>query len=226
MSPSCFAPKRKLRGLNVRRGRSYEELEAIAANVRSIALPNLGATDPVNGLHLFESVHRYKIQVRRESRLLGLDTAIRDDLPDGVEAVTMFEDGVIVICLTEDSYSKLERGAPRATFTVCHEIGHGVLHAPVLRTMRQMPHAAEGLYRGTMEHPPYQDSEWQANAFAGALLMPADGVVSILRDGGTEHDVANVFHASLHAARIRVQQVSRRQSELAVAAQRGRWGKR
>src|SRR5690606_39240987 len=67
------------------------------------------------------------------------------------------------IVLREDVYEGMCRGVGRDRFTAAHEVGHYLMH-------RDVPirfHRAEGTRLKA-----FVDSEWQANRFAGALLMP------------------------------------------------------
>ena len=54
------------------------------------------------------------------------------------------------------------RGIGRARFTIAHEIGHFFLHR----------NQSLVLCRSGDHIPPYRNSEWQANTFAGELLVP------------------------------------------------------
>lgn len=51
---------------------------------------------------------------------------------------------------------------PRDRFTLCHELGHYILHQP------------ENISYARGDIPVYQNPEWQANTFAAELLAPAD----------------------------------------------------
>ena len=67
------------------------------------------------------------------------------------------------IYLREDVYERAIDGRGRDRFTACHELGHYLLHlnAPIR------------FHRSTAPLKPFVDSEWQANTFAGGLMMPA-----------------------------------------------------
>lgn len=73
-----------------------------------------------------------------------------------------------LILIREDVY--LETGDPdmdkrgRARFTFAHEFGHFLIHRGVS--------FARSFARGTVQHQEDEDSEWQANCFAGELLVP------------------------------------------------------
>ncbi|WP_334178826.1 ImmA/IrrE family metallo-endopeptidase [Pseudoxanthomonas sp.] len=91
------------------------------------------------------------------------------------------------IRLREDVYEGVYRGKGRDRFTLAHELGHLLLHAnqAYQRNMR----LAENI-------PPYKSAEWQANTFAGALLMPHDylkrtqDVFTVVEECGVTVDAA------------------------------------
>ncbi len=62
--------------------------------------------------------------------------------------------------IREDVYIGAIRGEPRHRFTLCHELGHFILHTP------------ERVSFARGEIPAYRDPEWQANTFAGELMAP------------------------------------------------------
>ena len=66
------------------------------------------------------------------------------------------------------------------------------------------------MYRKREHQIPY-DSEWQANAFAAALLMPAEGVRWMESKYGyvSEDLIANHFGTSLIAAQYRMESMSK-----------------
>lgn len=68
--------------------------------------------------------------------------------------------GANVMRIREDVYEGAIKGVPRDRFTLCHELGHYLLHQP-----ERVSHA-----RGNV--PAYQDPEWQANVFAAELMAP------------------------------------------------------
>ena len=69
------------------------------------------------------------------------------------------------ILLREDVYERACDGKGRDRFTVAHEVGHYILHIPSKIVLAK-------LEQGTAI-PNFMDPEWQADAFAGELLMPA-----------------------------------------------------
>ena len=76
------------------------------------------------------------------------------------EGLTIPEENVIRI--REDVYMAAMRDEGRARFTIAHEIGHYVMHR----------HQTPCFARANVSLPAYMDSEWQANTWAGELLMP------------------------------------------------------
>lgn len=83
-------------------------------------------------------------------------------------------DGEITILVTEEVWEALELAAPKSYYarsTVCHEIGHAILHVPVLRRRLLLNDVLARTQRANLK--PYEDPEWQAWAFAGTILMPS-----------------------------------------------------
>lgn len=100
--------------------------------------------------------------------------------------------------IREDVYEGARHGVGRDRFTIAHELGHYLLHNEpgLARTMKP---------RGSF--PVYKCSEWQANSFAGALLIPTD-VAQTLRD---PYAIAETCGVSVDAATV----------QLKVLAQKG-----
>lgn len=90
------------------------------------------------------------------------------------------------IYLREDVYEGVVEGRGRDRFTACHELGHLVLHDGV----------EARFHRSSSRLKPYLDSEWQANTFAGAILMPEDRLVKCK----SLREVVERFGVSLPAA--------------------------
>ena len=68
--------------------------------------------------------------------------------------------GSNVMRIREDVYNGAVKGNPRDRFTLCHELGHYILHQP-----NNISYA-----RGDI--PVYRNPEWQANVFAAELMAP------------------------------------------------------
>lgn len=94
-----------------------------------------------------------------------------------------------IVQIREDVYERACAGEGRDRFTVAHEIGHVVLHAGLSLQRTAVP-------LGPIR--PYESSEWQANAFAGELLMPLHWLRAHCR---VPHDLVSLFGVSETAAR-------------------------
>lgn len=97
------------------------------------------------------------------------------------------------IRVREDVYEGAINGIARDRFTLAHEIGHLWLHRPgKIRLARSIK--KENI-------PAYKCPEWQANTFAGELLVPPEGTKGMSPDVVTER-----FGVSYQAAIIQMNQ--------------------
>lgn len=128
---------------------------------------------------------------------LGYDYAVQS-LPEGVEATTDFIAKEMV--LSEGTYSHLLENDGRARFTVLHETGHIVLHANYIEGLV----GRGGIRLNRTQIPAYKDPEWQANYFAGAVMMPRKHLIIMLKQGKSVMEIAKLFQASRHAVEIRL----------------------
>jgi hypothetical protein len=204
------------KGVEAYSGQSYASLEKIAAHVRARLVPHHGLSAPIPGLELFERLDEYGVTVRGQA--LQLEYGV-EELPPGLEAQAHFsiEEGAIVVELTPSTYEDLRLGIARALFTLCHEIGHAILHPAELVDRRLAAANGTALHRGAVAaHPHYKDTEWQANGFAAAMLMPAVGLVE-LEQAHPELSaelLSQVFAVSLQAAELRMKVFADRRREL------------
>ncbi len=144
------------------------EREAAAARVRLGFDPE----EPLPSMLLFERLACLR-SGPANSIPVGYHVA---DLLDGVEAETSYvrERNELLVTLSEPTYRGLERDVPRSRFSVAHEAGHVVQHSAEVIRLSKIPHRAAALLRGSYAVlKPWEDAEWQASAFAGALLAPA-----------------------------------------------------
>lgn len=93
--------------------------------------------------------------------------------------------------IREDVYYGALAGNPRDRFTLCHEIGHYLLH-----DSKDIAYA-----RGSI--PAYMDPEWQANCFAAELMAPAHliremSVQEISEKCGMSFQAAEIQFNTLH----------------------------
>ncbi|WP_270505597.1 ImmA/IrrE family metallo-endopeptidase [Paraclostridium sordellii] len=106
-------------------------------------------------------------------------------------AVTDINDNTIKV--REDVYDRAVDGNERDLFTIAHELGHLLLHS----------NQKVELARGDSPMMIYESTEWQANTFAAALLMPADKITS----EDTKFTVARKFGVSITAAELRLKKL-------------------
>lgn len=193
--------------------RSYRELEQVAARVRQhLKHPPQEAIEP---LQLFEGLDDIRIELASGNVPLRHGVIALEDS----EGYTRYdsERGLIEVLASEQTYEWLEQGHPRATFFVPHELGHCLLHTEQLIRLAQMPtRQLAALQRGTAEHRPFEDTEWQANAFACALLMPAEGLVALEQERGalTAFDISERYGVSNEAATYRLDNFTKRRAQL------------
>ena len=101
----------------------------------------------------------------------NFDWEVVDVLGEGREACC-FPDGCQShpqgpkIVLTNRVYEEATKGDGRSRYTIAHEIGHVFLH-------RNIP-PVHNRKRCGSDLNPWENSEWQANTFAGELLMPIE----------------------------------------------------
>ncbi len=93
--------------------------------------------------------------------------------------------GSNIMRIREDVYEGAVKGNPRDRFTLCHELGHYLLHQP-----ERVSYA-----RGDI--PVYQNPEWQANTFAAELMAPYNiikdmTVEEIMKNCGMSNQAASI----------------------------------
>lgn len=96
------------------------------------------------------------------------------------------------IRLPEDIYDAATAGEGFARMTVAHEVSHLLWHEKVPISLARR--------RAGSELPAYRTSEWQANALAGALLMPIRQIVSM-----DPYEVEKKYLVSASAALVQTQ---------------------
>jgi len=104
------------------------------------------------------------------------------------------------IYLRPDVYDRALENFPTDRFTVAHELGHHFLHShvPVVFHQANRPRKLK----------PEQDSEWQANIFGAALLMPVRRFrkCKSLNEAAVKFGVslktAGFFNRALHRAKL------------------------
>jgi len=205
---------RPLTGVRADQPRSYRNLERVAAIVRRKL--NFQPDEAIDALRLFESLDDIQIEPTSGKPIpLGYGVV---ELTDSEGYVKYDRDKHIIEVLgSEETYGWLEQRHPRGGYFVAHELGHCMLHADQLLRLAKMPTADQAAFhRLKTEHKPYEDTEWQANAFASALLMPAVGLVALEKEHGliSVADIVERFGVSSEAAGYRLELFETRRREL------------
>jgi Zn-dependent peptidase ImmA (M78 family) len=125
--------------------------------------------------------------------VLDVFDTMADPVGDGIEACWVANTRTLY--LRDTVYADACRGGNRATFTICHELGH-ILLAHQRTTNRERP--------GPI--PIYANSEWQANTFAAEFAMPLP--LMNRRALWTADVVSSFFGVSMKAASIRLQKLA------------------
>jgi hypothetical protein len=121
---------------------------------------------------------------------------LEKELLGPIEAATNPDKGELVI--REDVYDALnDPNNPmhgRARFTLAHELGHLILHeGPALHRQTSI-----------VKHKVFEDSEWQADCFAGEFLMPTAGCRNLTAD-----QIKERYSVSYTAARIKFEKLNK-----------------
>jgi hypothetical protein len=203
-------------GVRAQQSRSYAELEIIATRVRSKL--SYQYDQPIVGIKFFDEINEGEVEME-DGSMVPLQTGV-EPLGDGREGLSRYsaDNRCLEVLLAPNTYDALELGNPRATYCLVHEFSHAILHGDQLRRLAQLPQPSQvAFHRGTAEpHPAYLDTEWQANALAAAILMPAQGLLSLeQRYGVLSKDlVMRQFGVSATAAQIRIEQFRERRASL------------
>jgi len=130
-----------------------------------------------------------------EYALVGIGFNYRvlpDNAMRGVYAEAIPEKGLLLI--SEATYNGACAGVPRDKFTIAHEIGHLLMHTPDRVIFARSANKIES----------FVDPEWQANTFAGELLVHTDSI-----NGLSIGDIANKYKVSFTVATIQKEKAPR-----------------
>ena len=174
-------------------GDSYEVPPLSRSKIRATARKVRDLVQLLSGPHdaggYFDIVRFLDIQMPEASPEFALEVvseAQMRELHGDAHAITIPTNDLIQV--REDIWERAVEGEGRDRFTLAHELGHYVLHARPGFARRR----ADG------RTPPYRQSEWQANALAGELLVPA--LMAGTCSGPAP--AAQVFGVSLDAAQV------------------------
>ena len=137
----------------------------------------------------FALAHRLGVDTRlvvMEDGVSGMVVANQDGQDSGLQA-TIFVDSTHV--------------AQRRAFTCAHELGH---YAERVLTSRQGEESFAFVDRRTSRSDAH---EFYANEFAGNLLMPADEVARLEKQGASTAEMARHFGVSIPAMDVRLRRL-------------------
>jgi hypothetical protein len=183
-------------------GLSYAKIEAVSGSILARHSPRT-----MTGEQPFDVMKYIDGPLEEEYKV---DFSVQD-LGPAVEG--KLENRTLV--LNTPVYEGLIQGRPRHRFTGAHEVGHAVLHAGQLAAMQDSAKGAIALFRPN-DIPAYENPEWQANAFASSILMPASGVQAIISRNAwigipyAAMAIALRFRVSNEAAEIRIKNLLER----------------
>jgi len=200
--------------------RSYADIEAAARILRNrLGLPIDGV---LPGVELFERLDEYVVTVGNKTIPITYEVG---HLPAGVEAQAEFDPNAdeMILKLSDETYKALTADVPRARFSLAHEVAHVVLHSTELVRLARLPHHQAAMLRGDYaDLPAYRRVEWQANAFAGALLMPASELLQLENAGELSAIVvADRFQVSARCAEVRLEIYAKKRAELLAVSSKG-----
>jgi hypothetical protein len=194
---------RPLTGIRADRKHSYHSIEEIVSEVRKML--SLGSLDRFDALQFFERVIPDMTEECRAGEI-SLCEAFDDCQEEGRTRWDSDRE-LVEIGLSEKTYALLREDHVRARYTVAHEAGHALLHTDQIIRLGGMELSSHiAFHRERNPHEACQDTEWQANAFGSALLMPAEGVERLFRRLGRTSAAAitEMFGVSIESAAYRI----------------------
>lgn len=194
---------RPLTGIRADRKESYRSIEQLAGALRTMI--SLEPLDQFDALNFFDQIVP-EMSVKCGTKDIPLYEVVDDCQQEGC---TRWDSGsgFLQVVLSERTHHLLLGGHVRARSTVAHEAGHACLHtAQIIRLHGMSLTSQVAFHREKSPHDACQDTEWQANAFGSALLMPAEGVERIFSRLGRQsaNAIAEHFGVSLESATYRI----------------------
>lgn len=194
---------RPLTGIRADRKHSYKSIEESASALRSMLA--LGPLDRFDALNFFDKILP-DMTVECKAGNIALCEAVEDCQEEG-RTQWDADSGVLDVVLSGRTYALLREDQMRARYTVAHETGHACLHTDQIIRLGGMSLISQvAFHRERSAHDACQDTEWQANAFGSALLMPAEGIEKLFNRLGrhSESTIAETFGVSLESASYRI----------------------
>jgi hypothetical protein len=194
---------RPLTGIRADSKESYQSVEQYAEALRKML--ELGPLDRFDAKSFFDCVVP-SMTVECRAGSFALREAVEDCQQEGLTRWVP-DSRVVEIVLSSKTYELLQEDHVRARSTVAHECGHACIHTDqIIRLGGMSPTTQMALHRERGSHEACQDTEWQANAFGSALLMPAVGIEKLVMRFGRscQQAIAETFWVSLECAGYRI----------------------
>ncbi|WP_422460259.1 MULTISPECIES: ImmA/IrrE family metallo-endopeptidase [unclassified Endozoicomonas] len=163
---------------------SAKKIEKTASGIRS------GLADPKERLNVVRFIELLLVPI------MGLEFEVVENHELGGDAAHTYPDKNLMRC-TQKVYDGACAENPRDIFTLAHEVGHFFLHKGTASFAR----SNEG-----REHQIYEDSEWQADEFASAFLMPLE----VALECNSEDELCEMYGVSRSAAEARLRNINKR----------------
>jgi len=194
---------RPLKGIAADSARSYRSIEDEAATLRECL--NLSPTERFDAIRFFQE-QIGDLEVIAQGKTVKLIEGVEDCQQEGLTRWDKSAERMEII-LSDSTYRLLLEDHVRARSTVAHEAGHAAMHThQIIRLSGMSLNSQVAFHRNRIEHKPYYDTEWQANAFASALLMPARGLQLLEKKGPlTAVSIAERFAVSIESAGYRME---------------------
>lgn len=206
------------RGNRALRARNRVELEAMAEDFREMLSYSL--VEKIDPVDLLDRLTDLVVDV--DGQVFEIDYALvkDEDFTVGREAETgpELDRDVFLISIRESVFSNAIAGGGRACrplFTFLHEGGHIALHAADMLREDSTSSGARKLGRAT-SHQFFEDTEWQADYFASAVMAPLRALSVLERQLGRplrEGDLRLRFGMSQPAEQIRLRTYSELRSD-------------
>jgi hypothetical protein len=195
--------KKPLTGIAADSPRSYTSIEQEAAAFRECL--NLTPDKRFDAQSFFE-IQIGDLEVICDGKTVKLIEGIEDCTQEGLTRWDKSA-GRMELILSLETHKMLLDDHVRARSTVAHEAGHAAMHtAQIIRLAGMSLNSQVAFHRNRVEHKAYYDTEWQANAFGSALLMPAAGLAILDRKGLlNEGSVASTYTVSTESAGYRIE---------------------
>jgi hypothetical protein len=193
---------RPLTGIRADSKEGYCSIEQNAAELRKTL--QLGPLDRFDARNFFDQIIPV-MTVRCRAGSITLCEAVEDCPQEGLTRWNP-DSGRLEFVLSGATYELLQEDHVRARSTVAHECGHARLHTDQIIRLGGMSLISQvAFHRDRNPHQACEDTEWQANAFGSALLMPAEGIERLFMRFGrhNEQAIAESYWVSLESAHYR-----------------------